>query len=477
MTNMYNNPNASGSSAGQDNESLFSRNAEYTTVVSEASVFGKIAVYLANAVFLLLQIIRNFSFFGLFVFVLVLVYSFYDAVLRPIKETIIPRLPFLYLVDAFALIGIYYSVIGEGINSRYVPYLFEYTTGADWLMYVIGLVFGYFGLKNRKLSWLAGVGGGLLGLLFLWSAFGNYYSSHYIQVRNGSALEIFFLCLVFIWIVTIQLISSFFPNALKSAHWIGIILLGIFIFLMVYGVDAVVWILPKINELVTTADQKLFALWRIILFAFLSFGVAFLIDAADDSSGISNYSVDIFFFILLGALILLSKVLVHVSLKYGLLFLFPMVIGTIQCMKNEFRNQKTCGMNNLLCMCVLWCLILLAIFLILKGFWLNEVIILISLLVIYLEYRSLIKSRFRVVFWPTLLIAIVAEAFAFASKNYRVLRDANVFLSLMLISGLAVLLLFNSTQLLRKQEQRRHGIVVCACALLICLIALIKAMQ
>lgn len=441
----------------------------FTPVIGETVDINKVVIFGLNAFFMLLYVIRNFTVQGLVTYlvatplILIVVVKSSDVI------PAIVHLPFILVADVITYIGVNFLDLKSMVNMEGHSSYFLGAAEIFLIVFSASLMVGLVGIANKKLYWITNLAGGLIGVSVILIGWSNNDVNNFKFTDDGAALVLLFVILDMLWTVILYIIVKTVPEKTTGAFWIGVVLLCVFIAGLIIGTDYVKEVLPAWKAGLIECPHTIFAWWKVILSTGIILAGIFILYKIDGAGG--NYlSVDTYALVVVGEIILTTKILMSNYFSFNGLILIGLLVGTFICMKNDYTGKKTLGLDSIVYLPAQYFVALLAIFLFKKGLWINVVVSLIFFIAFYVNHNKLQKARSNTPHWVMILLCVVSEAVALIWRNHYSF-DLVIVLAMVLGAGIFTILVINIRQPGGRTAPNILRIIVCVCVVIICLAA------
>ena len=444
------------------------RSADLNCVIGKNVKINKYVLVGVNTAFLLPFVIKNYSIAGLIAFLAVTLILAYTAFKSSDQLPAVANLPLIFLGDALVWIAV--RIIGEGheLHPEYLGQLLSETNTMFWILFLAGGVLGFFGFTRKKIQWLTGFAGCLIGASIILLGWSNSDLEDLVFFRYGAAIMILFLIASLLWTVLLYIIVKTAPSKAKISVWIGVVLLVLTILLLTIGVQYVAEHSGKLAEWILLTPSETFAWWKVILASVVLLGAAFTLYVMN-----GELSVDAYALVIAGELTLGTKLLMSNYFTHNAVLLVILVVGTLKCMKNHYSGRKTMRLDSDVYLPAQFCAVVLALILLKNGLWINLIVSIVFLTAIFVYSGRTKKKINPMTQWTLILLCIVLEAAAWVwAKSF--ILEKMILLAVVLVMGLFALYYVTQKRPDGHTGSVKYRIVICVCAALICLAAMTR---
>lgn len=160
-----------------------------------------------------------------------------------------------------------------------------------WIVFLAGLVVGLVGVSNKKIAWITGFAGELIGSSIILVGWSTCDISNFHFFDSGAALLFIFTFLDMLWTIILYFIVKNVPQKTAGAIWAGIFFLCFFLGLLTIETNYVKEYLPVWKTGLLELPHTFFVWWKIILFSVVDLACIFTLYLTDGDNG-NHLSVD-----------------------------------------------------------------------------------------------------------------------------------------------------------------------------------------
>ena len=452
-----------------DASNIKAQPGNFTSVVGGMVKINKFVVFGLNTIFLLPFVIRNYSVQGLATYLAAALLLFIIVFKSSGEIPAVAILPVIILADVATYIGVNFLKLKTMVNMEGLSSYFSDSGAVFWILFLTGLAVGVAGIANKKISWVTGLAGGMIGISFILPGWSNCDLSDFQFSDSGAALLLLFVIFNMLWTVILYIIVKTVPEKATGTIWIGIVLLSVFILGLTIGMDYIKECLPAWKAGLIDCPHTIFAWWKVILSSVVLLAGSFALYVIDGIKG-NHLSVDTYGMVVAGEIILTAKILMSIYFSFNGLILVILIAGTFKCMKNDYAGRKTLKLNSITYLIAQYCTVFSAIFLLKNGLWINVVLSAIFFAAFYVELGKPQKTVSNTAHWVMILLCIVSEAVALAWHK-RFSMDLFIMLVLVLGAGILTILIINIRQPGGRTAPSILRKIVCVCVAVLCLAA------
>ncbi len=413
---------------------------EIDIIAGRCAKISKLVLFGINAVLMLIFTLRNFSVIGIAGFVIFSVLSFLIFYKSSKFVPAIVDLPVAILADVLIYLSVNFEGVMENLDLDALYYYFEETSGTFWGIVAIAVLFGAVSLGSGKWVWLTGVTGGIISFLLIMVGEGAGYITDHEYPYMSIILKIGVVLFALIWILLLYLIGRYVPKRVVGTVWIGIGLMLIFASLLIFESQFLKQSVPFFKTGISMNAILKVQWWHVIMICIVLFGLAFALFMLNRDIN-NGLCLDSYFVILAFEIILTSKILLTYYFSYNFLILVCIIIGTLKCIKNNYAQKTTMGLDVIPYLVSQYVIALALLFLMRNGWWCNVILGLVLIIVLYSDRnkRMRLQEEKSFVHWVIVLSGIISQGMALA---WHIVFSAEIFTLLAIIFVLSVATVF-----------------------------------
>lgn len=424
---------------------------------------------IVNAVIALFQVSASYSVWGLLRSVAIVAVCAAIVMRSEDDKPACAYLCLFFFMQCLVYVGgVHWDEISSVYNGDGFKTFFEYIKNIAYPdgFYLLGIVLSFFGLIYKKHTWLTGVGGGLLGLVFLLPLYMGVGMKELWLNTVFSPVIVSYILAVVCWTVALQIVVTVCPAMRTECVTMGAMLLCAVIVMVVCCGQYVADINPDMESAILTLLKEQMSWWRTIIAA-----VLLLVAYAATSEDFSAPDSDSFVLLMSATTVLAIRILMsnYFVYNWALLLLF-VALALVALQKNE-DHEVFFGLNGWQFLWVEFIVFIPVALLLCWGLWANVLITVAFGVLFYRKRQEMLAEPSGNLLWISVISLLVFEAFA-RMAMWRFSTEGYIMLGLVYAMAVAVILIINRKHPSDAVPNNGYHIIVAVCVGILCLASL-----
>lgn len=429
---------------------------------------SRLIFFVLNLALTIPFLVQNYSHWGLGGAFAIMLLSFYFLVIKPYEATPATRdIPLQLFFNICFYLVVSYQPLIENFKIESLGYLFENMEGGCVVLLLAGLAASLFIPKVPHLLWLRFIGKTVVGIsviMTIWSS-GDVFEPEF--RGGGDTLLAFYLLFALIWFTFCIISCHVDSDTYKRNNWLSNFLLIIFVLFCTAENNVAQMFIPQAKIYLLSMPTAALAWWKVILSAIVLAGCAIVaFDYLNDTMG-----ADALVLCFVASALVILRVLMANYFAFNWIVFIVFLVSCVRCLKNELNQKKTLRLPTLGYVTVQFVAILVAVWLIKAGLWINLIIIATYTLIFYVTVGKGINEKHKLRHWLTILSAPAVYAIAYI-WHMRYSLDAIILIALsyVILAGVMIILHWHHPDKLA--VPRGYKMVVCGMLIVLCWIAM-----
>lgn len=429
---------------------------------------SRLVFFVLNLALVVPFLIRNCSLWGLCGAFAIMLLSFDYLVVKPYEATPAARdIPLQLFFNICLYLVVSYQSLIANFNMTSLGYIFSGKRGEAILLLLAGLAASLFIPKGPKLVWLRYIGKTAIGasiIMQIW-ANGRIFVPEFIG--SGETLLIIYLVFAVIWFTFCTISCYIDSDTYKRNNWLSNSLLIVFVLFCTTEAALPQKLFPQTDVYLLSLPTVALAWWKVILSAIVLIGCAIVIfDYLNNAMG-----VDALVLCFVASALIIMRVLMANYFAFNWVILAIFLVSCVRCLKNELHQEKTLRLPTLGYVAVQFIAVLISIWFIKAGLWINVIVIATYTFIFYVTVNEGISEKHQLRHWLTVLSVPAVYAIAYI-WHMRFSLDAIILLALAYVFFAGIMIVLHWPHPDKLSAPRRYKIIVCTLLALLCIIAM-----
>lgn len=413
-------------------------------------------------------LVQNYSPWGFGGAFAIMLLSFYFLVIKPYEATPAARdIPLQLFFNVCLYLVVSYQTLMDNFKIDNLGNIFE-NMGGECIVLLLGsLAASLFIPKVPNLVWLRYIGKTAIGasvIMQIWAG-GKIFEPEF--RGGGDTMIAFYLLFAVIWFAFCVISCHVDSNTYKRNNWLSNSLLIIFVLFCTAENSVAQMFIPQAKIYLLSMPTAALAWWKVILSAIVLGGCAIVaFDYLNDTMG-----ADALVLCFVVSALVILRVLMANYFAFNWVIFAAFMVSCVRCLKNELRQKNTLCLPTLGYVAVQFAAILVSIWLIKAGLWINLIIVCTYTLIFYVTAGKGINEKHKLRHWLTILSVPAVYAIAYIWQM-RFSIDAIMLITLAYAVSAGVMIILSWHHPDKLAVPCGYKMIVCAMLALLCWIAM-----
>ena len=429
---------------------------------------SRLVFFVLNLALVIPFLVQNYSHWGLGGAFAIMLLSFFFLVIKPYEATPAARdIPLQLFFNVCLYLVVSYQSIIDNFKIDNLGYIFENMEGECVVLLLAGLAASLFIPKAPHLVWLRYIGKTAIGasvIMQIWAG-GSVFEPEF--RGSGETMIAFYLLFAVIWFAFCVISCHIDSAAYKRNNWLSNFLLIILVLFCTTENALAQMFIPHAKVYLLSMPTAALAWWKVIMSAIVLVGCAIVaFDYLNDTMG-----ADALVLCFVASSLVILRVLMANYFAFNWIVFAIFLVSCVRCLKNELRQKKTLRLPTLGYAAVQLVAILISIWLIKAGLWINLIVVATYTLIFYVTVGKGISEKHRLRHWLTILSAPSVYAVAYI-WHMRYSLDAIILIALAYVILAGVMIILHWPHPDKLSVPRGYKVIVCTLLVLLCWIAM-----
>lgn len=429
---------------------------------------SRLIFFVLNLALVIPFLVQNYSHWGLGGAFAIMLLSFLFLIIKPYDATPAVRdIPLQLFFNVCLYLVVSYQAIIDNFKIAYLGYILENMEGECVVLLLAGLAASLFIPKVPHLVWLRYIGKTAIGasvIMQIWAG-GSVFEPEF--RGGGETMIAFYLLFAVIWFAFCVISCHIDSDAYKRNNRLSNFLIIILVLFCTTENALAQMFIPHAKVYLLSMPTAALAWWKVILSAIVLVGCAIVsFDYLNDTMG-----TDALVLCFVASALVILRVLMANYFAFNWIVFAIFLVSCVRCLKNELRHKKTLRLSNLGYAAVQFVAILISIWLIKAGLWINLIVVATYTLIFYATAGKGISEKHRLRHWLTILSAPAVYAVAYI-WHMRYSLDAIILIALAYVVLAGVMIILHWPHPDKLSVPRGYKVIVCSLLVLLCWIAM-----